>query len=92
MKWVDNFRGRKARKEKETEAKILSEARRIATGSVGEIVTYDKRMRRAFKGIMTRHQASILGEIGAKNHARELARQTAEDERYGTSVSQPPLS
>jgi hypothetical protein len=80
MKWTDNFLGRRTRRER-AEKQIKAEAERIAGEIVGHAMQEHKKFRQAFKGILTRRDAELLSDIGAK---RRLAHYREEDERYGS--------
>ena len=60
MRWTNSFIGRKARKEAEQARLVQREAERIATEGVLEALAWDKKLRRAFRGILTRGEAERL--------------------------------
>ena len=86
MRWTNSFIGRKARKEAEQARLVQREAERIATEGVMEALTHDKKLRRAFRGIITRAQAERLSMSPhlTKREKAERERQLNEDRLYGT--------
>jgi hypothetical protein len=70
-RWTDAFLGRKRRKEEDQARLVQREAERIATEGVMEALSHDKKLRRAFKGLITRQECERLAAAGPYLNKRQ---------------------